>query len=206
MEVGEILLTPADDGGIDDAVADHLDGAEKCDQRGRAGRGDGIAGPHESIPVADEAGRRAVDSPQECGVIRGHASGLHLPYDCALLVRGEVNGSFDGGEDVVNVSPDDDIGKGSRRLSRVLGDDDPDPLGRDVRLQDAGCPDSLLRQPHGVLCGGCHGPEILGGNPEFIAGDMEVQEGAHLAVGLVRNERPGIIKDTRDPTGKAEPG
>jgi len=56
--------------GIDDAVSDHLDRAVKCDQRGRAGCGDGIAGPHESIPVADEAARSTVESAQECGVVR----------------------------------------------------------------------------------------------------------------------------------------
>ncbi len=106
----------------------------------------------------------------------------------------------------MNVCPDDDIGEGPRRLSRVLGDEDPDSLARDVRLQDAGCPDGLVRQPHGDPCGLGHGPEILGGNPEFIAGDLKVQEGAHLAVGLVRNVRPGIIIKRRDPTGKAEPG
>jgi hypothetical protein len=32
MQVGEIILAPSDDGGIDDAVSDHLDGAVKCDQ------------------------------------------------------------------------------------------------------------------------------------------------------------------------------
>ena len=94
-----------------------------------AGGGDGIAGPHETIPVADEAGRCTVEPAQERGVIRGHASRLHLPFDCALLIRREVNGPFDSGKDIVSVCPDDDIGEGSRRLSRVLGDDDTDPLG-----------------------------------------------------------------------------
>ena len=32
MEMGEILLAPADDGCIDNVVADHLDSAVKCDQ------------------------------------------------------------------------------------------------------------------------------------------------------------------------------
>ena len=50
-----------------------------------------------------------------------------------------------------------------------------------------------------------HGPEILWGNPQFTAGDLKVQEGAHLAVGLVRNAA-GDHKSARDPTGKAEPG
>src|SRR5271157_5285439 len=32
MQVCEIFLAPSDDGCIDDAVSDHLDGAVKCDQ------------------------------------------------------------------------------------------------------------------------------------------------------------------------------
>src|ERR1017187_2471822 len=62
MQVGEIILGPSDNSGVDDAIWDHLHGAVKCDQRGRAGSGDRITGPHEPIPVADEAGRCTVES------------------------------------------------------------------------------------------------------------------------------------------------
>jgi hypothetical protein len=64
MQMGEIILASSDDGGIDDAVADHLDGAVECDQRARAGCGDGIAGPHEPIPVADEAAAAQLSLPR----------------------------------------------------------------------------------------------------------------------------------------------
>ncbi len=208
MHMSEMILAPSDDGCIDDAAPDHLDGTVKCHQRGCAGCGDRIAGSHEPVTVADEAGRSATESAQQRGVIRGHASGLHLPFDGSLLIRREGNGPFDIPEDIVNVRPDDHIGEGPRRLSRVLGNEDRDSLARDVRLQDAGCPDCPVRQPQGNPRGLGHGPEIMGGNPEFMAGDGKVQEGAHLAVGLVRNLRPGIIKkrvipprrrDQRDP-------
>ena len=132
MQMGEIILAPADDGGIDDAVSDHLEGAVKRDQGGGAGGGDRIAGPHEAIAVADEAGRGAVEPAQKRGVVRGHASGPHLPFDGALLIRREVNGPLDRADDIMNVRPDDHIGEGARRLSRVLGDEDRDPLARDA--------------------------------------------------------------------------
>ena len=132
MQMREIILAPADDGGVDDAVADHLQGAVKRDQGGGAGGGDRIAGPHEAIAVADEAGGGAVEPAQKRGVVRGHASGLHLPFDGALLIRGEGNGPLDGGEDFVHVLPDDHIGEGARRLSGVLGDEDRDALARDT--------------------------------------------------------------------------
>jgi len=87
MQVGEIIFAPSDNGGIDDAVPDHLDGAVECDQGGRAGCGNGKTGTHEAIAIADEAGRCAVESTQERGVIRGQPSGLHLPFDGARLFR-----------------------------------------------------------------------------------------------------------------------
>jgi len=106
----------------------------------------------------------------------------------------------------VGIGPDDDTVEGSRRLSRVLGDDHADSLARDVRLQNAGSTDSLVRQPQGELGGIGHGPEILGRNAEISAGEGEIQEGAHLAVGLVRNERPGIIKQAVIPAGRRDKG
>ena len=167
MQMGEMILAPSDDGCIDDAAPDHLDGAVKCHQRGRAGCGNGIAGPHEPIPVADEAGCSAVESAQQRGVVGGHASGLYLLFDRSLLIRREGNGPLDISEDIVNVRPDSQAGEGPRRLSRVLGNEDRYSFARDVRLQDAGCPDGPVRQPHGNPCGLGHGPEIMGGNPEF---------------------------------------
>src|ERR1039458_5754535 len=101
MQVGEAIFTATDDGGIDDAVSNHLHGGVNRYQRGRAGGGDSKTGPHKSIPVADEACRGAVESTQESGVIRGYASRLHLPFDCALLLRRELDGPFDSGKDVV---------------------------------------------------------------------------------------------------------
>ena len=132
MQVGEIILAPADDGGIDDAVADQLQGAVKRDQGGGAGGGDRKAWSHEAIAVADESTGGAVEPAQKRGVVRSHASGLHLPFDGALLIRGEGNGPLDIGENVMHVRPDDDIGKGARRLSGVLGDEDRDALARDA--------------------------------------------------------------------------
>jgi hypothetical protein len=132
MQMCEILLAPADDGGVDDAVADHLQGAVKRDQGGGAGGGDRIAGPHDAVAVADEAGGGAVESAQKRGVVRGYATGLHLPFDSALLIRGEGNGPLDGGKDFVHVLPDNHIGEGARRLSGVLGDEDRDALARDT--------------------------------------------------------------------------
>ena len=152
MQVCEIIFPASDDGGIDDAISDHLDGAVKCDQGGRTGCRDGIAWPHEPILIADEAGRCTVESAHECSVVGGHASGFHLPFDGALLIRREVNGSVDGCENIVNICPNDCIGEGPRRLSRVLGDEDADSFARDVRIQDAGCLDCLFRLPHGDLC------------------------------------------------------
>src|SRR4030042_2709467 len=67
MQVSEIFFTSSDDGGIDDTIPDHLDGAVKCDQRGRAGCADMVAWPHKPVPVADEAGCCAAESAQECG-------------------------------------------------------------------------------------------------------------------------------------------
>src|SRR6202142_2462848 len=70
MQVCEIIFPASDDGGIDDAIPDHLDGAVKCNQGGRAGRRDCIARPHEPILIADKAGRCAVESSHECSVVR----------------------------------------------------------------------------------------------------------------------------------------
>src|SRR5208337_83644 len=165
-----------------------------------------MTGAHESIPVANEAGRCAVESAQECGIVWGQASGFDLAFDGAYLIGTEVKSPICIGKDVVNVPPYDQIDEGLRRLSRVLGDEDRDSLPWDVRLEDAGRPDGSLRQPHGDLCGFGHGSEIMWGNPELIAGDMEVQEGAHLAVSLVRNERAGIIKTLVIPPGRRNQG
>ena len=42
----------------------------------------------------------------------------------------------------------------------------------------------------------------MGCNPEFITGDMKVQEGAYLAVGLVGRVRAGIVKKLVIPAGR----
>ena len=92
-----------------------------------------MTGSHESIPVADEAGRCGVESAQKCGVVRGHASGLQLAFDTTQLIRREVDaGLFDAWQDLVYVPPYDQIGKGARRLSRVLGNENPDSFPRDA--------------------------------------------------------------------------
>ncbi len=104
------------------------------------------------------------------------------------------------------VRPENHTVEGPSRLARILGDEDPDPLARNVRIQETGCPDGLVRKPHGNFCGLGHGPEIMGRNAEFITRKRKIQEGAHLAIGLVRNLRPGIIIKGCDPTAKAEPG
>ncbi|OGQ97724.1 MAG: hypothetical protein A2521_02125 [Deltaproteobacteria bacterium RIFOXYD12_FULL_57_12] len=46
----------------------------------------------------------------------------------------------------------------------------------------------------------------MGGNPEFITGDLKVQEGANFAVSLVQNERAGIIKKLVIPPGRRNQG
>ena len=61
-------------------------------------------------------------------------------FDGALLIRRQMNGPFDGGEDVVNVLSDEDIGEGRRRFSRVLGDED-------CRFARAGCLTPKCRMP-----------------------------------------------------------
>ena len=165
-----------------------------------------MAGSHEPIPVAYEAGRGAVESAQEGRIIRGQTSGFQLTFDGAHLSRTEMKGPVDIGKDVMNVPRDDQIGERHRRLSRVLRDEDRDSLPRDAGFQDAGRPDGSLRQPHGDLCGFGHGAEIMGGNPDLIAGDRKVQEGAHLAVSLFRREGAGIIKELVIPPGRRHQG
>ena len=81
-------------------------------------------------------------------------------------------------------------------------------------MRSRGIPDSRMPEARMALCASHmvilvadgHGPEILGGNPEFIAGDMKVHEGAHLAVGLVRDARPRIIKAVVIPPGRRHQG
>ena len=165
-----------------------------------------MTGSHEPIPVANEACRSGAESAKECGIVRGQASGYYLTFDGAHLIRTEVKGPVDSGKDVVNVPRYDQIGEGHRRLPRVLGDKDRDSLPWDVRLQDAGRQDGSLRQPHGDLCGFGHGSEIMWGNPDLIAGDLKLQEGAHLAISFVRHERAGIIKTLVIPPGRWNQG
>ncbi len=66
-----------------------------------------MAGSHEPISVADKAGRRAVESAKECGIVRGQAPGFHLAFNGAHLIRTEVKRPIDVGQNVVNVRPDD---------------------------------------------------------------------------------------------------
>ena len=46
----------------------------------------------------------------------------------------------------------------------------------------------------------------MGGDPELIAGELKVEEGAHVAVGLVGNVRSGIIKTLVIPPGRRNQG
>ena len=46
----------------------------------------------------------------------------------------------------------------------------------------------------------------MGRNPQFLAGYGKVQEGAHLAIGLVRNLGPGIIEKRMIPSRRRNQG
>ena len=54
---------------IDNAVADHLDGAVEGHQAGSAGRGDRVSRALESVPVADIPSGRTIEPTQQGGVV-----------------------------------------------------------------------------------------------------------------------------------------
>jgi len=79
----------------------------------------------------------------------------------------------------MNVRPDDGIVKGPCRLSRILGDDDADPF---ARMSESRIPDArmALSASHRVIFVASVMVRNHEGNPEFIAGDMKVQEAPTL--------------------------
>ena len=132
VQMREVILATADDGGINDAVTDHLQGAVQRNQRSGAGGGDRIAGSHETITVADEAGGGAVEPTQKRGVVRSHAPGFYFANNGALLFWSKRHGSLDVRENVIHVSPDDQASERACRFAGVLGNEHANALARDA--------------------------------------------------------------------------
>ena len=116
---------------------------------------------------------------QQGRIVGGHVVGPDLVNNRLSHFRGEGNNPLDRLKNPVGVSSNEKIRQGPRRLTRILGNENPDPFPRNMRIQDSRFPDGLLRQPEGHSRGSGHGLEIVGCNPQRFAGNSEVGKGPH---------------------------
>ena len=189
---GEQLLAAAHHGRVDDSGADEQHRVVQGDEAGGAGRAHGIARAAEAEHVADVPGGRAVEPPDEGGVVHGQALGLQLPDDGRALLRGQAQGAPGDPGDLPAIDVVEQRLDRAGSLGGVLGGEHGDALPRNPALQQAGLAHRAAGQKEREPRGLGHGAEVLRRDPQILARAFEMHEGPGPGVGPALGVGAGI--------------
>ena len=127
---------------------------------------------------------------EQGGVIHPDQGGLDIILGMLGLQRGKLDDISHGLDHVRGGQADDQVSQSAWRPRRSFANQHRDAFRGNIGFQEAGVCQGMMRQPQGQAGGVGHGSEILGRDAQLFAVDVDILEGPHFAIGLLRG--PGV--------------